>query len=111
MFALWLQIGLSFGHIHPRHALAAEAQPAGHAAALIAAPRRLPDDPIKNTADRVASEACAICASIDLAATAVPPQPPALSPPVRAGWRVAAAADFALPAIPHRLFQTRAPPV
>jgi Protein of unknown function (DUF2946) len=105
LFALTLQIVLSFGHVHLgeiRHAggglAAAGAQPA---------PSAPTQHPVSDAADY-----CAICATIHLTATSLLPQAPQLPVPLAAQpvrhVNYTAATTFSSRRAP---FQSRAPPL
>lgn len=110
LLALWLQLALSFGHIHP-----SDIFPFGHpvaqgygAAELTAPSGPAPAAPGQSTK---LHQDCAICANMALAGSLVPAEPPALPPPSlsrAASARGDRALDLAAPA--YLLFQTRAPP-
>lgn len=106
LFALALQIVLSFGHVHPgdfRHV------GGGLAAGGISS---APSAPSQQQPVRDADDYCAICATIHLAATSLLPQAPLL--PVQFAARAVehvnctAAAFFSSRRAP---FQSRAPPL
>ena len=106
IFALALQVVLSFGHVHLHRA--ALAAPAEAAAAL--AFTGDDDSPLPQNRSR-APDICAICATLGLAATSVLPTAAALVvPPLRQASLLAglpvAQAGFELPSF----FQARAPP-
>jgi hypothetical protein len=113
LFALAVQVVVSFGHAHradfgwpsgflPSSAIAAE-QPA---APLPAAPAA----PVKPTG--LAFDYCAICAVMNLAASAVPAAAPGLPVPiVRGGLRFWIVRNISPAELPHLLFQARAPPL
>ncbi len=102
LFALAVQLALSFAHVHVTdpgrtQAAAASVSGAGHA------PTPKSDGP--------ADPGCAICGLIQLAATATPSAAPALPLVVASGHaRLAAADQLVLAAAPRLLFQARAPP-
>lgn len=103
LFALTVQLALSFAHVHvadPGRAQAASAfMPSGSGNA----PTPKSDGPV--------DPGCAICGLIQLAATATPSAAPALPLLVASGHaRLAAADQFLLVASPRLLFQARAPP-
>jgi hypothetical protein len=110
LFALAMQIVLSFGHVHyyalglaSADAAPATAQESG--AALPSAPA-----PIHKSDGSVGLD-CAICALIQLWAISAPGAAPALPLPVKVGangLHVSLASASA--ASPHFLFQARAPP-
>jgi hypothetical protein len=104
LFALAVQLALSFAHVHvadlggPR---IAAASPAGGSDG---APIQKSDGPI--------DPGCAICALIQLAATATPSAAPALPLLVAPGHsRLQAGEQVVLAASPQLLFRARAPPV
>ena len=106
LFALLLQLTLSFAHVHPEDVLGTAAAGIAQAAASGA----LVDD--QDRQPPVAPhDDCPICTAMHLAGTIVVPDPPALAVPtefIRASF---AAKDFVATVIPRRLpFQTRAPP-
>jgi hypothetical protein len=104
LFALAVQIGLSFAHVHLGELAAPSA-----AASIVAdgasssAPKQ---KPIGNP-----DPGCAICALIQLASTSAPAAAPALPLPVALlPVRLDVVSDLAFAASPHSLFQARAPP-
>lgn len=112
LFALWLQIGLSFGHIHPPEgALQGPGNSQAQRVELAAPSPARPDDPAQQSQDRLAHEACAICASIDLASSLIVPDPMSIGPGgVLFAVVDSGPIDFGLPSLPHPVFHTRAPP-
>jgi hypothetical protein len=110
LLAITLQIVLSFGHAHRFDgfrpgALSAQAVAAGHdqPAAEAGAPAPKPVG--------LAIEYCAICAVIEMGASAVPAATPAFLTPVAAGRVRFASYAEALASPPERLlFEARAPP-
>jgi hypothetical protein len=105
LFALTVQIALSFGHVHLgefKHARGSLA-----AAGTSSVPSDPPQQPI-NDADGY----CAICATVHLAATSLLPQAPQLPVPFAAGpvehANYVAAGSFPARRAP---FQSRAPPL
>ncbi len=110
LFALAIQLVLSFNHVHaprilwPLSPTLAPAQQADKA--LPAAPNSAPAKPAKLSFDY-----CGICALINLAGSVVPTAAPALPLPVVVAhaWP-RANADFSLTSSTHLLFQARAPP-
>jgi hypothetical protein len=108
LFALLLQLALSFGHVHPEDllgpsaarigAVAGEAQPASPAQ-----DRHPPGGP---------HDDCPICSIMHLAGTIVLPEPPVLPSPTQFAVAVFSADDLVSTVIPRRPpFQTRAPPI
>ena len=105
LFALAVQLVLSFGHIHPEDFWTPRDQPAFAQSSGAPAPA-LPDNPTLPTHDD-----CAICVAMAMAASSALPAPVVLPPPSNFG-------DIARPlpprpviaAAPRLPFQTRAPP-
>lgn len=105
LFALALQLVLSFGHIHLEKAqpstvtLAVQAHaPGGNSAA--------PGD-----GDDDAHDICAICAALSLTASAALPTAFSLAVPIAPEQeRLVAPRSVFLPSALHSLFQARAPP-
>src|SRR5262249_15652591 len=108
LFALTLQLVLSFGHVHvapiARHSSAGEVATAANAAKPAGRHHRhLPAH---------ADDNCAICALIHLAGTLLPSAPPALALPAvsaRSPHQIIVQSDLTAP--PGALFQARAPPI
>jgi hypothetical protein len=102
LFALAVQLALTFTHVHVvdpgrTQAAAAAVSRSGHA------PTPTSGGPV--------DPGCAICGLIQLAATATPSAAPALPPLVASGdTRLAATDQFLLAAAPRLHFQARAPP-
>jgi hypothetical protein len=112
LFALTLQLTLSFGHVHvagfgsTKSTLLAAwtTQPSAPSADAPAAPK-------KHTPKGVAHDLCAICTVMQLAAAAVPSAAPALPLPlVSSQERLGTSVEFVLAASPHVSFSARAPP-
>jgi hypothetical protein len=106
LFALAVQITLSFGHVHVGK-IAHLSQPA-HATQWQAADGNAPSRP-GHPAD--ANDFCAICATIAMVASSVLPEPTAPPLPIAApyAWGREFAAAFRSRQA-HFLFQARAPP-
>jgi hypothetical protein len=107
LFALLLQLTLSFAHVHPEDLLGAPE------AAERVAGKVQPAGPGE---DRHAPEAphhdCPICSVMHLAGTVVVPDPPALALPDQFAVAIFPVDDLLSIVIPRRLpFQTRAPPL
>jgi|SRR5579871_1303240 len=101
LFALVVQLGLSFGHFH---AVSAQTAPSIQSTQQLPAPG--PDQ------DRHPDDLCAICATIALASTAVAATPPAL--PVPQAFELAHPAIYATFVTARHAraaFQSRAPPL
>jgi hypothetical protein len=111
LFALAIQIVLSFGHIHTDEFGLASAKSAPTALADSSSATFLSThDPIHKS-NGSADLDCPICASIQLAATSAPSAAPTLPLPARIGmFRLEAPAALALASSPHSLFRARAPP-
>jgi hypothetical protein len=113
LFALALQIVVSFGHIHfygvtPASAESAMSSAPSVTAGGLALPGTFAPVPKSNGS---ADSNCSICALIRLAATAAPSAPPALWLPVNPGpIGLPFRAATALAASPQFLFRARAPP-
>ena len=109
LFALWLQLGLSFGHTHPEDFFGL----GGKQQAQLTAAHTAPGAPAGPMSDVLRHEAtCAICASIALASTVIVPVPPVVAPARFERGAPPPLYDHAVVTRPpHLLFQTRAPPV
>jgi hypothetical protein len=107
LFALLLQLSLSFGHIHPDDLLPRSlAGVADHVAGKAQPPAKNPDGQSPASHDD-----CPICAVMHLAGTIVLPGAPTLSLPTQFTPTYFAARDFAYVSVARRLpFQIRAPP-
>ena len=105
LFALAVQLVLTFGHVHVdgvgRHSSTRIEASAGAAA------------PADRGGPKVADDFCAVCALIHLASTLVPAEVAALPLSVVFGQlrRSELALHFALPASPPASFAARAPPL
>lgn len=111
LFAVFLQLVLSLGHIHPSNIY-----PFGHPVVQgygveqVIAPQSGPPPAGQNDAGP-AEQACAICANMALVASSVLPDPVSVVPPSSTAVApVAAHTTFLISAAAHLLFQTRAPP-
>ena len=109
LFALAVQIIVSFGHVHLHGLVPAFARPPamadGSATALPGS--RGPS----NKSDRAVDAYCPICASIQLSASSTLCAAPAFPPPANLGpIGLHLSSELALAAWPHFLFQARAPP-
>ncbi|WP_424629522.1 DUF2946 family protein [Bradyrhizobium sp. SYSU BS000235] len=103
LFALALQFGLSFGHIHVDHALAAPTAVSDQASASSADGNgHHQDDP---------ADICAICVTVAMANALVDATPPVLPVPLDAN-AAEISADFAhhVTATRRVAFHSRAPP-
>jgi hypothetical protein len=107
LFALLVQLALSFGHVHLEDLLGASA-----ASTAAVAGKAQPASPAQDRhTPGVPHDDCPICAVMHLAGTIVLPEPPALALPVAFRVVTFASADFVATVIPRRPpFQTRAPP-
>ncbi|MDF3811717.1 MULTISPECIES: hypothetical protein [Rhodopseudomonas] len=103
LFALALQLVLSFGHFHGLDVAATAVAQAGSAMA----PAQPTPDHHQDSVDL-----CAICVTMAMAGAAMIATPPALAlPPPFALRRFAAAAGRAEPNTARNAFQPRAPPL
>jgi hypothetical protein len=112
LFALAVQLVVSFGHVH----LDRGASLAGHSSTLLRVHAATSVDvaslPAGDEAPAAADEYCAVCALIHLAGTIVTAEPPSLPLPAVFGRAPpATATDLELPAHHHSPFSSRAPPV
>jgi len=106
LFALAVQLALSFGHVHLDKA-------ALFAPAAIAAPQTASGGDASPDPDRRpgAADFCAICATLSLASTLLLPEPSRLTPPIAHSHAWSREFEAALAAsAPHLLSQARAPP-
>jgi hypothetical protein len=107
LFALLLQLALTFAHIHPDDLFPS----ASGAAAQIADGSQAGGRDPERQAPSAPHDDCPICSVMHLAGTVVLPAAPALAAPVQFTTAHFAAAEFVPPFIPRRLpFETRAPP-
>jgi hypothetical protein len=103
LFALAVQLALSFAHVHAADLGRAQAAPATASGQAGGAPTPKSDGPV--------DPGCAICGLIQLAATATPSMAPALPLIMPTGPVRLEAADQSLLAASLRLpFRARAPP-
>jgi hypothetical protein len=111
LFALALQLVVSFGHTHGgdfgvASAVAADQSHAGSPSGPVPAP------PADRDRGSTPDDGCAICASIALAGTLILTPPPALAVPVRAKRVRFALVQADIPSGPARIsFQARGPPL
>ncbi len=104
LFAMALQVALTFGHIHIEGTVSSTTK---EAVGGLGAPAQLPIHKSGGTSDFD----CPICALIQLASTATPAVAPPLPVPVAFIVDTTTLPDDAvLSAAPYRLFQARAPP-
>jgi hypothetical protein len=109
LFALALQLVLSFGHIHLSDLLGPGASIQTAAAARASGD---PASPAPSKKSNGAGDVCAICALIQLVNSSVHATGPSLPPPSEAsfvGWRTAF--DFITAPSQRRPFSARAPPL
>ena len=114
LLALWLQFGLSFGHLDPDDIFPYGRFVAfGYGVQEMVAPHQTdPFAPIPGDPNLSADIDCPICASMTMMAATVPAEGPLLLPLSR--WDGAPAsrdAPIVLTARRHLSFQTRAPPL
>ena len=108
LFALLLQLALSFNHLHPEQLLARSFANVGHGVAATAnlsvagQDRQVPGAP---------HDGCPICSVMHLAGTIVVPSPPLLLLPTQFTTASFTTRDLSYIPLTRRLaFQTRAPP-
>ena len=108
LFALALQLALSFGHVH----LDGDAPDSGHPSVLSDAQPATALDPTNHDSPAADDDHCPICALIHLARTLVQAEAPSLPLPGDfEQLRFEAASDFGLAAPNDAPFQARAPPI
>lgn len=107
LFALAVQLVLSFGHVHmDKRALSGVAPVA--VALQVAGRDGSPATPDHHTG---ATDVCAICATIGLLASSIPPDPGRLAPPSSHSVALSGAFSVAFTAYDSQSsFQARAPP-
>jgi len=106
LFALAVQILLSFAHVH----LGDLTRAPGASVATVDGSGATPGSPLDKS-NGTADPGCAICALIQLAATSAPAAPPVLALAIMPGHaRPDAPVAVSLAASPHSPFQARAPP-
>ena len=106
LFALAVQVVVSFAHVHVSDLASAPA-----AVSAVADGSSTPAAPGDNP-NGATDPGCAICALIQLAATSAPSAAPVLPLPLKLSYvRLEATGDVALAALSHSFFQARAPPL
>ena len=107
LFALLLQLALSFAHIHPDDLFP---QGSGAAVQVAGGSQAAGGDPDRH-APGAPHDDCPICAVMHLAGTILLPAPPALAVPTQFTLAVFSTDDLVAVVVPRRPpFQTRAPP-
>ena len=109
LFALALQLFLSFGHLHPDDIYGSlkAPSPTQTVSLATAGPEQFADS---NRSTLATDDLCAICASVSLLSSSFVAQPPKLSlPEPQTVEHAAGAVAFAI-APPRAPFQSRAPP-
>jgi hypothetical protein len=113
LFALAIQFTVSFGHVHAPENVASAGGLAPAALSDHGRPAALPDAPAAPSKPAgLGFDYCAICAVMNLAASALPAAAPAL--PVQTAFHPAPfwpQADTAQTAAAHRPFEARGPPL
>jgi hypothetical protein len=110
LFALAVQMVLSFGHVHLATLPLASTERGRPAVANEPGPALSAITPIHKSDGSVSGD-CAICALIQLFSTSAPAAAPALLLPANLGTLgLPAPAELTLAASLHSLFQARAPP-
>ena len=112
LFALAVQLVLSFGHVHLNgFKSTASGLLIGFSQSQPSTPPDAPAVPSKQKPSGLAHDFCAICSLIQLAGTLMPAGSPALLlPQVLARTWPQTSVEAGLPAARHVLFQGRAPP-
>lgn len=108
LFALALQLLLTFGHVHADGFV-----PPGEIAAAARVTPATPDTPAPAPpdSDRLAHDFCVLCAVMQLAATSIAATPPSLpAHEVVAAERLVSHAETIPPTPSARSFQARGPP-
>jgi Protein of unknown function (DUF2946) len=109
LFALLLQLALSFDHVHPEDLLGASATGIAEKVAGKAQPARTEQN---RHVPGAPHDDCPICAVMHLAGTIVLPAPPGLALPSQFTVAVFSTDDLVAVVVPRRPpFQTRAPPI
>jgi hypothetical protein len=111
LFALLLQLFLSFGHVHV-HEVMALAAVAGESAQARAAAVKSTTPVREQIPNRLPEDDCPICAAMHLTASGLLPAPPSFAAAVgfsHVSHRILIE-SFDFWTIRHLLFQTRAPP-
>ncbi|HLN11514.1 MAG TPA: hypothetical protein VK281_21520 [Xanthobacteraceae bacterium] len=104
LFALAVQLGVSFGHIHERDLLPGNAS----ASKVAGASRQAPITPAQPSDP----DGCAVCAIVAMAASLAIPAPPAIvHAPVWVSAWLPDRATVAAPSSRRQQFQARGPPV
>jgi hypothetical protein len=115
LFALALQLALSFGHIHLKDVLGGTHSTASAEASTLASlsdEQRAPTQPADGSHHEHEDEYCAIYAINSLIGAAQHAEPPTLRLPLHTGHaRHAPGYDSPLAELRHILFQGRAPPI
>jgi hypothetical protein len=113
IFAVWLQVVLTFGHIHAFdiYLYGHPVVPAQGVTQVTADDGTTPVPSAPLQANEAGDQACSICANMALVAATVLPDPARIAPPSATPLRRAWIAEpLRLTAAPYLLFQTRAPP-
>jgi hypothetical protein len=105
LFALLLQLFLSFGHVHTRDLIAPRTSIAAVGKSTAPGPEQIPS--------RLPEDDCPICATMHLAASGLLPTPPMVAGPAQFAQVLHQTfiEEFNLGITRHILFQTRAPPI
>jgi hypothetical protein len=113
LFALILQLVLSFGHVHARDFGASRALAAPAAGAPTAINKSVKAGSQEQVPSRLPEDDCPICTTMHMAASGLLPAPPSVPTPTNFTQflKPTLIADFSLGVGRHTLFQTRAPPI
>jgi len=111
LFALALQLALSFGHVHVATLSSKSALVADSTSQPLAPSADAPAAPAKHAPKGIAHDQCAICTVVQLASAALPAPTAAIPLPQVASeaWPDTSVAGV-LAATPHSSFLARAPP-
>jgi hypothetical protein len=110
LFALLLQLFLSFGHVHVREFIAGRA---AADASVVAAVNESTAPAQEQTPSKLPDDDCPICATMHLTASGLLPAPPCVAASLSFSHvsHQALIESFEFRVSRHVLFQTRAPPI
>jgi hypothetical protein len=115
LFALAIQLAVSFAHIHPQDLFSRPEVGLGaknSSTTVLADGENFFDKRTDNHGGGLPHDNCAICASINLISSALAVQGPDLSIPATFdSVQLPSISDFEFKSNRHSLFQTRAPPI
>jgi hypothetical protein len=113
LFALLLQLFLSFGHVHARYLFAPRALAAASAGVQAADGKTSSAPGQEQIPSGLPDDNCPICTMMHMAASGLLPAPPSFAAPAEFAQVLHQAfiEEFSLGVTRHILFQTRAPPI